>query len=78
LFLAGAFWIRSLRKAAVVIGLLFHLVMVSTLAPEVAAQLAIFAVACIAIYPLYFLQKQQHGPAPIHERLDRDDVVEIG
>lgn len=59
LFLAGAFWIRSLRKVAVVVGAVFHLAMITTLAPVVAGQLAIFAAACIAIYPLYFLRKQE-------------------
>ncbi len=78
LILAGIFWIPRLRKIGVVVGVLFHLSMVLTLSPGGAGQLAIFATACISIYPLYFLQKEQHGPAPIHERLDRDDVVEIG
>jgi hypothetical protein len=58
LFLAGAFWVRSLRKSAVVVGVLFHVAMVLTLTPAVAAQLIVFAVACISIYPLFFLQKQ--------------------
>lgn len=62
LFLAGAFWVRNLKKAAVLIGVLFHLTMVLTLAPSVAAQLTLFAVACISIYPLFFLQKQENGP----------------
>jgi hypothetical protein len=64
LFLAGAFWIRSLRKVAVVVGALFHLAMITTLTPQVAGQLAIFAAACIAIYPLYFLRKQE-APAAV-------------
>ena len=59
LFLAGAFWVRGLRKAAVVVGVLFHVTMVLTITPEVAAQLIVFAVACIAIYPLFFLQKRE-------------------
>ena len=58
LFLAGAFWARSLKKSAVVIGVLFHVTMVVTLTPLVAAQLIVFAVACLSIYPLFFLQKQ--------------------
>jgi hypothetical protein len=58
LFLAGAFWVRSLRKSAVLVGVLFHVTMVLTLTPLVAAQLIVFAVACISIYPLFFVQKQ--------------------
>ena len=58
LFLAGAFWVRSLRKTAVVVGVLFHVAMVLAITPAVAAQLIVFAVACISIYPLFFLQKQ--------------------
>lgn len=60
LFLAGAFWVRSLRKSAVLVGVLFHVTMVLTLTPLVAAQLIVFAVACISIYPLFFLQKPKN------------------
>jgi hypothetical protein len=56
LFLAGAFWVRSLRKSAVLVGVLFHLMMVVTLTPAVAAQLIVFAIGCISIYPLFFLR----------------------
>ena len=59
LALAIAFWIKRLRQGAVVAGVLFHFTMVLSLTPLVAAQLAIFAVACIAIYPLYFIQSEQ-------------------
>lgn len=62
LALAVSFWIKGLRKAAVVVGVLFHLAMVLTLAPGGAGQLAVFAAACIAIYPLFFIPKQEHGP----------------
>lgn len=62
LALALSFWVKDLRKGAVVIGALFHLVMVLSLTPSVAAQLALFAAACIAIYPLYFVQKEEHNP----------------
>jgi len=62
LTLAVSFWIKDLRKGAVVLGLLLHLAMVVSLAPNVAGQLAIFATACIAIYPLFFIPKQEHGP----------------
>ena len=58
LFLAGAFWVRRVKKSALVVGVLFHVTMVVTLTPLVAAQLIVFAVACISIYPLFFLQKQ--------------------
>jgi hypothetical protein len=78
LVLAGIFWIPRFRKIGVVVGVLFHLTMVLTLSPGGAGQLAIFAAACIAIYPLYFLQKEQHGPVAVDEPLDRDGVVEIG
>jgi hypothetical protein len=62
LFLAGAFWVRGLRKGAVLVGALFHFAMVLTLTPSVAAQLIVFALACFSIYPLYFVQKQENGP----------------
>lgn len=68
LFLAGAFWVRGLRKTAVLAGVLFHLAMVLTLTPAVAAQLIVFGVACISIYPLFFLQKRELT-------LTRDGVV---
>ncbi|HET8783505.1 MAG TPA: HTTM domain-containing protein [Pyrinomonadaceae bacterium] len=78
LFLAGAFWVPRLRKTAVVIGLLFHMAMIATLVPEVAAQLAIFAAACIAIYPFYFL-RAENAPAPNPSTdLTPDKAVEIG
>jgi hypothetical protein len=59
LALAGGFWIKKLRKGAVVVGVLFHFTMVLSLTSRVAAQLALFAAACIAIYPLYFIQSEQ-------------------
>lgn len=62
LALAVSFWIKDLRKGAVVVGVLFHFTIVATLAPAVAGQLALFAAACIAIYPLFFVKKQEHGP----------------
>lgn len=58
LTLAVSFWFKDLRKGAVVLGVLFHFTIVATLAPAVAAQLAVFSAACIAIYPLHFVQKQ--------------------
>lgn len=59
-FLAVAFWSSRLRKVAVVIGVLFHIAMVSMLTPVAAAQLAVFAIACLAIYPLYFVQPDEN------------------
>jgi hypothetical protein len=59
LALAVGFWIKRLRKGAVVVGVLFHFTMVLSLTPLVAVQLALFAAACIAIYPLYFIQSEQ-------------------
>ncbi|HEU4715132.1 MAG TPA: HTTM domain-containing protein [Pyrinomonadaceae bacterium] len=58
LALAVGFWIKDLRKGAVVVGTLLHFTMVLTLAPNVAGQLAIFATACIAIYPLFFVERR--------------------
>lgn len=60
LFLAGAFWVRRLKKSAVLVGVLFHITMVLTLTPLVATQLIVFGVACLSIYPLFFLQKQEN------------------
>src|SRR5687767_4924670 len=81
LFLAGAFWVRNLRKSAVVVGVLFHFTMVRTLTPSVAAQLVFFAIACISIYPLFFLQKQENDPVATQTMdvpLDRGKVIGIG
>ena len=54
-FLAFALWSKRLRKAAVIIGFVFHAVMVGSLDPPVIAQLALFAVECLALYPLFFI-----------------------
>jgi hypothetical protein len=56
-FLAFALWSRRWRKPAVVIGVGFHAVMVFSLAPPVMAQLALFAVECIALYQLFFIPR---------------------
>ena len=78
LFLAGAFWVPRLRKSAVVIGILLHLAMIVTLVPEVAAQLAIFAAACIAIYPFYFLRPEKAPASDPSPALTPDKVGGIG
>jgi hypothetical protein len=78
LFLAAAFWIRRFRRLAVLVGVVFHFTMIVTLAPTVAAQLALFAAACIAIYPLYFVQKQEDSSAPKDLPLERYHALEIG
>ncbi|HEU4765972.1 MAG TPA: HTTM domain-containing protein [Pyrinomonadaceae bacterium] len=80
LTLAVSFWIKDLRKGAVVVGTLFHFTMVLSLAPNVAGQLAIFAAACIAIYPLFFVQTEKHGPTAeqiTETPLDRGTTVGI-
>jgi hypothetical protein len=59
LALAVGFWIKRLRKGAVVVGALFHFTLILSLSPLVAAQLALFAAACIAIYPLYFIPTEK-------------------
>lgn len=56
-FVALALWTPRLRKPAVVVGVLLHIGMVTMLTSTVAVQLALFAVACLAIYPLYFIQE---------------------
>ena len=57
IFLAFALWSTRLRKLAVIIGIVFHAGMVFSLAPPVMAQLAVFAVECLALYPLFFIPK---------------------
>jgi len=56
-FLAFALWSTRLRKPAVIIGIAMHAAMVCLLAPPVIAQLALFAVECLALYPLFFIAK---------------------
>lgn len=56
-FLAFALWSTRLRKPAVIIGIVFHAGMVFSLAPTVIAQLALFAVECLALYPLFFIPR---------------------
>lgn len=75
LFLAGAFWVRSLRKSAVLVGVLFHLGMVLTITPLVAIQLIVFAVACIAIYPLFFFRNREatSTPATFYDEVENQD-----
>ena len=60
-FLAFALWSMRLRKAAVIIGIALHAGMVFLLAPPVMAQLALFAVECLALYPLFFIPKYAPG-----------------
>jgi hypothetical protein len=75
LFLAAAFWVRSFRKSAVLVGVLFHLGMVLTITPLVAIQLIVFAVACIAIYPLFFFRVREatSTPATFHDEAENSD-----
>lgn len=61
IFLAFALWSPRWRKLAVVVGVLLHIGMVTMLAPVVAAQLALFAIACLAIYPLYFVKEKPYA-----------------
>lgn len=67
-FLAFALWSSRLRKAAVIIGTAFHAGMVFSLAPPVMAQLAIFAVECLALYPLFFIPKAQARGSELKSR----------
>lgn len=59
LTLAFALWSRRTRVPAVLVGACFHLMMVATITPAVSVQLAIFAVAMLSLYPLFFT-----GPCP--------------
>ena len=53
-FLAAGFLIPGWRRAAIWVGVAFHVAMVSLLAPEVALQLGIFALETLALYALFF------------------------
>jgi hypothetical protein len=53
-FLAVALWLPRWRRLAVVIGVGFHVTLVLLLIPEVRVQLAVFAVATLALYVLFF------------------------
>jgi Vitamin K-dependent gamma-carboxylase len=52
--LAFGLWLWRFRALTVVVGVLFHLTLILLLTSDLAAQLAIFAVACVSIYPLFF------------------------
>jgi hypothetical protein len=53
-FLAVALWLPRWRWPAAIIGIGFHVTLVLLLIPEVAVQLAVFAVATLALYLLFF------------------------
>lgn len=70
LFLAFALWSTRLRKLAVIVGITFHTAMVASLSPPVMAQLAFFAVECLALYPLFFISSDEMKMAQ-HAKAER-------
>lgn len=52
--LAFGLWLRRFRMATAVAGIVFHFMMVALLTSNLAGQLSMFAVACIALYLLFF------------------------
>lgn len=54
IFLGFGLWSLKYRRAAVVVGIAFHITLTAMIVPVVAVQLFIFSVAVLALYPLYF------------------------
>lgn len=59
IFLAFALWSRKYRRVGVMVGLMFHLTLTLMIVPVVAVQLAVFSLAVLALYPLYFFPLRQ-------------------